>query len=44
MQDIATHAKVSLGTVSHVLNDTATVREVLKKRVLQSIEELGVVP
>jgi DNA-binding LacI/PurR family transcriptional regulator len=41
MQDIAAHAKVSVGTVSHVLNETATVREVLKKRVLQSIEELG---
>jgi hypothetical protein len=35
MQDIAAHAKVSVGTVSHVLNETATVREVLKKRVLQ---------
>jgi DNA-binding LacI/PurR family transcriptional regulator len=41
MQDIAAHAKVSVGTVSHVLNETAPVREVLKKRVLQSIEELG---
>jgi DNA-binding LacI/PurR family transcriptional regulator len=41
MQDIAAHAKVSVGTVSHVLNETATVREVLRRRVLQSIEELG---
>ncbi|WP_254060076.1 LacI family DNA-binding transcriptional regulator [Granulicella sp. L56] len=41
MHDIAAHANVSVGTVSHVLNDTATVREVLKKRVLKSIEELG---
>ncbi|HEV2708979.1 MAG TPA: LacI family DNA-binding transcriptional regulator [Edaphobacter sp.] len=41
MHDIAAHANVSIGTVSHVLNDTATVREVLKRRVLKSIEELG---
>jgi DNA-binding LacI/PurR family transcriptional regulator len=41
MHDIASHADVSVGTVSHVLNGTATVREVLKRRVLKSIEELG---
>jgi DNA-binding LacI/PurR family transcriptional regulator len=41
MHDIASHAKVSVGTVSHVINGTASVREVLKKRVLESIEELG---
>lgn len=41
INDIAAHANVSVGTVSHVLNDTAAVREALKQRVLKSIEELG---
>ncbi|ADV83061.1 transcriptional regulator, LacI family [Terriglobus saanensis SP1PR4] len=44
MHDIASRADVSLGTVSHVINGTAPVRDVLKKRVLQAIDDLGYQP
>jgi len=44
MHDIASRAEVSLGTVSHVINGTAPVRDALKKRVLQAIDELGYQP
>jgi DNA-binding LacI/PurR family transcriptional regulator len=37
MKQIAELARVSLGTVSHVLNDTAKVREPLRKRVLDAV-------
>jgi DNA-binding LacI/PurR family transcriptional regulator len=38
MKDIARIAGVSLGTVSHVLNDTARVREPMRKRVLDAVQ------
>src|ERR1700727_226680 len=41
MKQIARMANVSLGTVSHVLNDSARVREPLRKRVLEAVEALG---
>jgi DNA-binding LacI/PurR family transcriptional regulator len=44
MKQIADMAGVSLGTVSHVLNDTAHVREPLRKRVLEAVETLGYQP
>jgi DNA-binding LacI/PurR family transcriptional regulator len=44
MKDIARIAGVSLGTVSHVLNDSANVRAPLRKRVLDAVQELGYQP
>ena len=44
MREIAQRAKVSLGTVSHVVNETATVRPKLKARVLEAIRSLGFQP
>jgi len=44
MRQIAQRAKVSIGTVSHVINDTATVREKLRARVLEAIRSLGYQP
>jgi len=44
MKQIADLAGVSLGTVSHVLNDSARVREPLRKRVLEAVEALGYQP
>src|SRR5690348_1793769 len=44
MHHIAKRAKVSLGTVSHVINSSAVVRERLRQRVLKAIEELGYQP
>jgi DNA-binding LacI/PurR family transcriptional regulator len=44
MKQIARMANVSLGTVSHVLNDSARVREPLRKRVLEAVEALGYQP
>ncbi|HTB96984.1 MAG TPA: LacI family DNA-binding transcriptional regulator [Terracidiphilus sp.] len=44
MHQIAKEASVSLGTVSHVINGTATVREPLRKRVLKAIKRLGYEP
>src|SRR5260370_10358560 len=44
VRDIAKHAGVSIGTVSHVINDNAPVRERLRRRVLQAIESLGYEP
>jgi len=41
MQKIARLAGVSLGTVSHVLNNTATFREPRRTRVLQAVRALG---
>ena len=37
MKQIALRAGVSLGTVSHVLNDSAHVSERLRKRVLDAV-------
>jgi LacI family transcriptional regulator len=44
MKDIARIARVSLGTVSHVLNDSAGVREPLRQRVLQAVQSVGYQP
>jgi|SRR5579885_528060 DNA-binding LacI/PurR family transcriptional regulator len=44
MKQIAKMAGVSLGTVSHVLNGSARVREPLRQRVLEAVESLGYQP
>src|SRR5580658_7727622 len=44
MKQIAESAQVSIGTVSHVVNGTAPVREKLRKRVLEVIAHLGYQP
>lgn len=44
MPQIAARAGVSLGTVSHVINETAPVREGLRERVLEAIKGLGYRP
>ena len=41
MNEIARMAGVSLGTVSHVLNGSARVREPLRERVEQAVKKLG---
>lgn len=44
MHQIAKLANVSLGTVSNVMNDSAVVRESLRKRVLDAVAKLGYQP
>ncbi|MBI9102416.1 MAG: LacI family DNA-binding transcriptional regulator [Spirochaetales bacterium] len=44
IRDIAKHAKVSVSTVSRVLNEKPDVNEETKKRVTEAIEELGYSP
>jgi len=44
MKDIARIAGVSLGTVSHVLNGTAGVREPVRQRVLKAVQAVGYQP
>src|SRR5260370_7878983 len=44
MQESAKMAGVSLGTVSHVLNNTARVREPMRKRVLDAVQAAGYQP
>src|SRR5882757_10935068 len=44
MKEIAERAQVSIGTVSHVVNGTAPVRDKLRKRVLEVIARLGYQP
>lgn len=44
MKDIAKMAGVSVGTVSHVLNETAPVREAMRKRVLDAVRAAGYQP
>jgi DNA-binding LacI/PurR family transcriptional regulator len=44
MQEIAKMAGVSLGTVSHVLNNTAVVREATRQRVLEAVQLAGYQP
>lgn len=39
--DVARHAKVSVGTVSNVLNDRSSVKPERRERVLNAIKELG---
>jgi len=44
IKDVALHARVSVATVSHVVNDTRFVSEATRLRVQQAIEELRYVP
>ncbi len=44
IRQIAAKAEVSIGTVSHVINGTANVRENLRVRVLEAISSLGYQP
>lgn len=44
MKEIARMAGVSLGTVSHVLNDSAGVRQTLRDRVLEAVQAAGYQP
>lgn len=44
MQDVAKLAKVSISTVSHVLNDTRHVETATRKRILAAIKELSYRP
>ncbi len=44
IREIAKEAKVSLGTVSHVLNNTATVSEEKRKAVMAAVEKLDYKP
>src|ERR1700759_3909836 len=44
MKDIARIAGVSLGTVSHVLNETAPVSDPIKQRVLDAVQSTGYQP
>jgi DNA-binding LacI/PurR family transcriptional regulator len=44
MRHIASRANVSIGTVSHVINESANVREPLRLRVLEAIRNLGYQP
>ncbi|HEX4488739.1 MAG TPA: LacI family DNA-binding transcriptional regulator [Terriglobales bacterium] len=44
MRQIADRAQVSIGTVSHVVNGTAKVREKLRLRVVEAIHSLGFQP
>jgi DNA-binding LacI/PurR family transcriptional regulator len=44
MNDIAKLARVSLGTVSHVLNNSAGVSERMRKRVLDAVQATGYQP
>ena len=44
MRQIAERAEVSIGTVSHVINGTAKVREKLRLRVVEAIRSLGYQP
>ncbi len=44
IRQIAKKANVSIGTVSHVINETANVREKLRIRVLDAIRSLGYQP
>jgi DNA-binding LacI/PurR family transcriptional regulator len=44
MKEIARMAGVSLGTVSHVLNGSAPVREPLRQRVEEAVQSLGYQP
>lgn len=44
MREIAQRARVSIGTVSHVINNTAKVRPKLRERVLDAVRSLGYQP
>ena len=44
INDVSRLAKVSISTVSHVLNGTRPVNEDTRQRVLRAIEETGYIP
>ena len=44
MKDVADRARVTIGTVSHVINHTASISEETTRRVRKAIEELNYVP
>lgn len=44
IRDVARHAEVSVASVSRVLNETGTVNEPTRQRILQSIDALRYVP
>ncbi len=44
MRQIAERARVSIGTVSHVINESAGVRPKLRERVLEAIRSMGYQP
>ena len=44
MKDVADRAGVTIGTVSHVINHTASISEETTRRVRKAIEELNYVP
>src|SRR5271156_1952263 len=44
MKQIADMAGVSLGTVSHVLNNSARVREPMRRKVLEAVQAAGYQP
>jgi DNA-binding LacI/PurR family transcriptional regulator len=44
IRDVAQEANVSIATVSYVLNDSGTVSEATRQRVLQAVEKLGYRP
>ena len=44
MKDVAERARVSVATVSHVINETRFVSEELRQRVLQAIDEMDYQP
>ena len=44
IKDVARQAGVSIGTVSHVINNTVPVRGVTRDRVLEAVKELNYHP
>lgn len=44
MKEIAKMVRVSLGTVSHVLNNSAKVRDPVRTRVLEAVKAAGYQP
>lgn len=44
IRDVAEHARVSVGTVSRVMNEHPSVRPPIREAVLTSIRELGYQP
>ena len=44
IRDVARHAKVGVGTVSRVLNDSPLVSDAARRRVREAIDELGYRP
>lgn len=44
LEDVAKHARVSIATVSRVLNETGLVKDSTRSRVMKSVKELGYHP